>query len=451
MAVRLYGQLLGARTLDEAAHCLVAELPHWLPAHRVSVGLRQGGRTRVLAVSGLDERRAQAELPALLAGAMDEALEQGVAMVEPPPADAPDLIHLGQALLRRANGGGGSVLTLPLGQDGEPLGALCLERHRGRAFSLQDAARLGPLLALALPLLALLARAEEPLPQRLRWQAGQGWRRLRSPQQRASRWLLAGAAALLLALAAWPLPQAVSGRARIEGAQQRVLVAPTDGFVKAAHARPGDRVAQGAPLVDLMEQDLALERERWSSQLQQHEAAYAGALAKADRGAAAQAAARAAEAQAQLGLLDGQLGRARLTAPFDGVVIDGDLSRSIGAPVRQGDALVTLAAGDAFRVIVEVDETDIAQVQPGQSGRLRLSGGAWSGHPVQVARVATLARAVDGRNVFEVEARLLAPPPRLRPGLLGQAELVVGRQPPLWTGLARLAHRLRLAWWRWTG
>lgn len=450
-ALQLYGHLLGAHSLDEAAHRLAAELARLLQAQRVSVGLRVHGRTRLAAVSNLDERPAGATLPALITGAMDEAIDQALPMLEPPPPGAPDGIRLAHGALRRAAGPGSSVLTVPLGQHGMALGAVCLERHGQSPFLLRDAARAAPLLALAVPLLALQARAEEAWWRRTARRVAEAVQQLRQPQRRGARRALAAAAVVLAALATWPLPQPVAGRARIEGAQQRVLAAPTDGFIAAAHARPGDRVARGAPLIELMAQDLELERQRWASQLAQHENAHAAALAKADRAQAALAITRAAEAQAQLALLEGQLGRSRLTAPFDGVVIEGDFSRAVGAPVRQGDALLTLAEDGRWRVIVEVDETEIARVQPGQAGRLRLSGGDWAGHPVQVARVAALARAVDGRNVFEVEARLAEAVPGLRPGLLGRAEIVVGHRPPLWQWARRAADRLRLAWWRWLG
>ncbi|MDP3083215.1 MAG: HlyD family efflux transporter periplasmic adaptor subunit, partial [Rubrivivax sp.] len=274
---------------------------------------------------------------------------------------------------------------------------------------------------------------------------------LRQPQRRTLRRWLAGGALALAFLALAPLQSHVSGRARVEGAEQRVLAAPADGFVKTAHVRPGDRVKAGDPLVDLLDADLRLERERWSNQLAQHENAYAAAMAKADRVGTATSMARIGEAQAQLALVDEQLGRGRLSAPFDALVIQGDLAQSIGAPVRQGDTLLTLATTGRYRVIVEIDETDIARVQPGAQGHLALSSLPWAREALVVERVAPLAKAVDGRNVFEVEARLLAPPAELRPGLLGRAEFGVGRMPPLWAWSRHALERVRLAYWTWLG
>ena len=275
-----------------------------------------------------------------------------------------------------------------------------------------------------------------------------GWRQ---PERRTPRRVAAAGLALLLSLALLPLQHEVSGRARIEGAEQRQLVAPIDGFIKTAHVRPGDRVAAGAPLLDMLEQDLRLDRERWSSQLAQHENAYAAAMARADRVTAATSMARVEEAQSQLALVDGQLTRGRLVAPFDGLVTQGDFSQAIGASVRQGDSLITLASTGQYRVIVEVDETDIARVQPGQTGRLALSSLPWGAQDLVVERIAPIAKAAEGRNVFEVEARLPTPSDELRPGLLGRAQLVIGRKPPLWVWLQQAGNRLRLSYWSWLG
>ena len=253
----------------------------------------------------------------------------------------------------------------------------------------------------------------------------------------------------MLALA--PLEQEVGGRARIEGAQQRVVAAPADGFVKTVHVRPGDRVQEGAPLVDLLDADLRLEHDRLASQLAQHENAYAAAMAKSDRVDAATSLAAVGETQAQLALVDAQLARGRIVAPFDALVIQGDLAQSIGAPVHQGDALLTLATTGHERVIIDVDEVDIAQVHPGQAGTLALSALPWSHRALVVERIAPIARAVEGRNVFEVEARLADGGAAPRPGLLGHADIVVGRGPLLTAWARHVADRLRVAWWNWLG
>ena len=284
-ALQLYAQVLGAASLESAAHAFVAALAAQCGFDRVSLGIVEAGRTRLLASSHLDLRQQAAELPQSLRGAMDEANDQGVVLAWPPIAgDAGDWIRVEQRALQREVGG--TVVTVPLGVGGEPFGALCVERHAGAAPDAADIEQIGQLSTLAVPALRWMQFGAQPWHRRTRRDLMQALAALRQPQQSAKRRLIAAAALALAFVALAPLEHEVSGRARIEGAQQRVLAAPTDGFVKTAHVRPGDRVKAGAPLVDLLEQDLRLERERWSSQLAQHENAYAAALERADRGGA---------------------------------------------------------------------------------------------------------------------------------------------------------------------
>lgn len=450
---------MAAPGADEAAQALARALqPAW-GADAVAVGWRAAHAPDAPTRLAACEPAVPQERRDALIAALDEAMDQGCVLTSEPmeqagagPGGLPP-INLAQRL---AAAGGGHVLTVPLPGDagaddrpGRAHGAVCL--CRAAPWTADDVERLSHLLAAAAPVLALREAAGRSAWQRLRQDARQAWRRLRSGPARW-RWTMGGSGAALLAALLLPVDAEVTGRARIEGWQQRVLAAPADGFLQAVHAQPGQAVKAGQVLVDLADRDLQIERARWASALAQHENSYAAAMARADRGEAAVALARVAEAEAQLALADAQLQRAQLTAPLDGVVIEGDLSQRIGAPVKQGDALMTVADTRRHRVIVEVDEADIGRVQPGQRGTLAVSALPWRTLDLQVQRITPLARAVDGANVYEVEARLSGPlPPELRPGLLGRAEVVTAREPLLWTAARAGATRLRVLAWRWTG
>lgn len=451
--LELCAQVLAARSLPAAAHALVGALAQQPGLARVSLALHQDGRTTLIATSDPAPPLAQAESTQCLLGAMDEALEQARSLGWPPAAgvdpglSGPILVEH-RALHRLA---GRAVATVPLGQAGDRFGAVGVEREGTAPFSTEELQHLERQLALAAPALRWLQRGDESSARRLGRDLRRAWHGLRQPDRSTARRLLALGGLAVVFLATAPLQREVGGRARIEGAEQRVLVAPADGFVKQAHVRPGDQVKAGDPLVDLLDGDLRLERERWASQLAQHENAYAATMAKADRAGASTSLARIAEAQSQLTLVDEQLARGRVVAPFDALVIQGDLGQATGTPVRQGDTLLTLATTGRHRVIVEVDEVDIARVAPGQAGRLALSSLPWDSQDLVVERVVPLAKAVDGRNVFEVEARLSGARPDIRPGLLGRAEIVVGRLPPLWAWAGHALDRVRVAWWAWIG
>lgn len=453
-ALGLYAGVLAASSLAAGAHHLVAQLARMGRFDRVTMALHDAGETRLLASSTADTSEAHDDLAQALLGAMTESIEQSVPLCWPVPedavqGDAADWIRLEHKQLQQRVGG--TVASLPLGFDGTVFAAVAVERHTGPTIGTDELEQLERWLSLAAPALRWLRQAQEPWHQRMRRGLSKSLSDLRQPQRRSTRILLLTGLVILLFGALAPLEYAVSGKARVEGAQQRVLSAPSDGFIKTAHVRPGDRVKVGAPLVDLIEEDLQLEQDRWRSQLAQYENAYAAAMAKSDRVGATTSFERVNEAQAQLALIAQQRTRGRITAPFDGLVVQGDLSQSIGAPVRQGDALVTLASTDQYRVVVDIDESDIAGVKPGQHGQLFLSSLPWSDQELVVEHITPLARVVEGRNIFEVQARLAHTPEDLRPGLLGRADLVVGRLPPLWAWSRHALMRIRLAWWSWLG
>lgn len=384
--------------------------------------------------------------------AMEEALDQGQTLRWPPaPGQIAPWVSRAQGSL--APDARHTVMSLILPGSGEPLGALTLVWPPGMPVPLESELPAWQALASSVaPVLAWQRLAERPWHRQLRQAAAQAWRRLTPGLRRHPAIAGAGLAALVLVLGVLPMPAQVGGQARIEGAQQRVLVASSDGFIQHVHAQPGDKVKAGQVLADLAEQDLKLERDKWASQIAQQDNSYAAAMTRADRAEAALAMSRLEEAQAQLALVDEQLQRTQLKAPFDGVVIQGDLSQSIGAPVKQGDTLMTVASTQRWRVIVEVDEADIARVRAGQSGQMALSALPWDTLPLRVRRITPLAQAKDGRNLFEVEAEFTTPvPAEVRPGLMGQAKLRVGSQPLLWTWLRPLADKLRLTLWSWWG
>lgn len=386
------------------------------------------------------------------AEAMEEAIDQGQALhwsAQPDPTQP--WVTLAQRQL--AGGPAHVVLTLILPGQPEPMGALSLLWPAGQTAPLPNDTALWQTLASQIaPLLAWQQQAGRPWHWHLRRAIGRTVARAGGGAHPHPRWAIAGGVLAAVLLGALPLPERIGGHARIEGAQQRVLVAPSDGFIKGVHAHPGDHVRADQVLADLAEQDLKLERDKWASLIAQQDNSYAAAMTRADRAEAALAMSRLDEAQAQLALVDEQLQRSQLKAPFDGVLIQGDLTQSIGAPVKQGDTLMTVASTDHWRVIIEVDEADIARVRVGQVGEMALSALPWDTLPLRVQRITPLAQARDGRNVFEVEAAFSAPVPvEVRPGLMGQAKVRIGERPLLWAWLRPVVERVRLGLWAWWG
>jgi multidrug resistance efflux pump len=229
------------------------------------------------------------------------------------------------------------------------------------------------------------------------------------------------------------------------------MVAPADGYLKRALVRPGDRVKQGQVVAELADEDLKLEERKAQSEVSQLENSYGTALVKQDRAEVAILGAKLEEARAQLALVQSRLQRTQMTAPFDSVVTTGDLTQSLGAPVKKGEVLMTLAPEHDFRVILEVDERDVADVQLGKSGSLALSALPGDTFALEVTRITPVATTGQGRNYFEVEAKLKANADQLRPGLLGVGKVEAGSRSLLWIWTHRVSDWVRLTVWSWLG
>lgn len=443
--LRLQAEMVSHTSFAAAAAALAAGLAAEGGFERVSLGLRHRAASRVVAVSdGVPVTEDSADMRQL-ATAMDEALDQGATVSVPAVTADKSIASLAHRVLV---GRGGACCTVPLVAGGKTVGAITFERAGG-AFSGAEIETLEHAVCLLGPVVYLLWRDAMPWHARLGESWKQAFQRLRGPKKRALRLGAAGAAAVLFALLFLPVDRHISGRARIEGVAQRVLVAPTEGFIHSTFVRPGDRVAAGQVLFELSDKDLQLEKRKWASQLVQYQNSSASAIARADRGLAAVQLARVAEAQAQLELVDSKLARSRVAAPFDGMVIQGDLAQSIGAPVQQGDALMTVARTDSFRVVVEIDERDIQPLRAGQHGSIALSALPWDALRIELTRITPVSTLVEGSNVFEVEAELLEQSADVRPGLRGVAKVTAGTQPLLVGWTRRVVDWGRLWLWSW--
>jgi multidrug resistance efflux pump len=445
---------------------LVNELSRCLGASRVSLGWQSGDTLDIVALSGGATLEEGAFIPDLHQ-AMLEAAHQHATLVWPPTPEMDAHITLAHQALFKTQGLCGA-LSVPLAHQGQLVGVLLCERTTyGEGPST-------PAQALTRPQRAGFTEAQQrwlvssadALAAALAWRhdIDRSWlarsqdqwralrRRLADPSQRLLRWGLLGAAALLLALAAWPWPHQVTAQARLEGSVQRVLSAPQDGFLREVKVRPGEHVKAGQVLAQMADEDLQSARRGHLAEIAQRENEFADAFARGDRAQAMTAQNQLAAAKAQLALVDQQLGRLSIVAPFDGIVIQGDLRQQLGAPLKRGETLLTMAPGYDWRVVLEVPEADIAQLAESQPAALRLA--AMPEHTIGLAlsHITPVAKVTPQGVRYEIEARpngAGAGLPGLRPGLQGVARIDLPPQPLLWRAAVASWQWLRMATWTW--
>ena len=444
--LQLQATILSHEHFAEAATAFASELASMLHFDRIVIGFTDGRHTTVAGVSGTADFKAGTDLLDTIGAAMDEALEQDATVAFPgAPDDRPRITLAHAEFVRRK---GGTIFTVPMVSRQKSFGAVSFIRTKGISPAKAEIMQCEMVVLIAGPVLELKRDIELPWRKRLARGVRRAIGQILEPGHGAIK---IGAGLALIAIAALTflaVEYRVSAPARLEGSIQRALVAPADGFLRQVNVRPGDHVETGQVLAELAEEDLQLERRKWESELAQYENSASAALARADRTQFVINQSKADEAQAQLDLVKKQLARTRVVAPFDGIVIKGDLSQSLGAPVQRGEILLTVAPAGEFRLLVEVDERDIDDVRIGQTGSLAL-GAFERSLPFSVERVTPMATTRDGRNFFEVEGKLADAPASLRPGLQGVAKIGAGDRALGWIWTHRLVEWVRMTLWSW--
>jgi multidrug resistance efflux pump len=254
---------------------------------------------------------------------------------------------------------------------------------------------------------------------------------------------------LILFFSVFKIEYRVTAQTSLEGSIQRVIAAPFDGFIETSPVRPGDVIKKGQVMCLLDDRDLNLERIKWTTEKKQFRNQYNEAIAKHDLAQIRILNARIEQADAQISLLDEQLGRVKITAPFDSVVISGDLSQTLGSPVERGQVLFEVAPLDSFRVIAQVDERDIREIKKGQESELALPSMPGKTFPFIIKNLTLVTTAKEGRNFYRVEGEIQEPTPYLRPGMEGISKISIDRRRLIWVWTHKAIDWLRLKMWRW--
>ncbi|CAN5115626.1 hypothetical protein BH11PSE9_BH11PSE9_33000 [soil metagenome] len=449
------GAALQQRGFQASAMAAVNLLATRLACDRVSLGRDDDGEALIEAISNTASFDRRGNLARLIADAMDEALDAGLPVRSPAQGDARlgTASHAALVASDAADGGaaaeGASALSVLLVDADGSFGVLTFERRRGKPFDDDDVETCKVAGMLLGPVLALAHDNERSLPRRVADDVHAGAQALFGPRHPGVKLIAALAAAVLLVLALADGEDRVSARTVVEGEVQRATVVPFDGFLAESLVRAGDTVKRGQTMARLDDRELRLEADRWRAEHGQYLSKYRQAQAAHDRAATNVLGAQASQALAQLQLTEERLSRLLLLAPFDGLVVSGDLRQLVGTPLEQGKVLFETAPLDAYRVVLQVDEREIARLATGQQGELVLAGLPGVPLAFTVHQITPVASAEDGRNFFRVEALVEGGAGKLRPGMEGIGKVAIGERRLLWIWTHGLVDWVRLAVWRW--
>jgi hypothetical protein len=444
--VGLLAACLEKPSYHEALIGLLSELTRTLDCERVAIGEFQHHHSKVVALSNSALIDTRSNLMQKFADAMDEAIEQDSIIIFPNhQAIAIQRAH--QELIRQLDSN--SASTIPLYSGDEIFGAISFLWSEDKPFNAEKIRLCEQTAALIAPFLALKKADEQPLSTRIVNTGKKNLSNFFGIKNLGLKLVLASIACLLLVGGLLKGDFRVTADAILEGKSQRVVAAPITGFLVSASVRAGDNVHQGDVMATLDDSELQLELTKLSGQLQKYRREYREALSVSDLVKVRVISAQIDQATAEMELTQQQLQKITLTAPFDSVVIEGDLSQLLGTPVERGDTLFKIAPLEGYRIILNVEESLISYVHAGQKGSLALSSIPDSNFQLTVQKITAVAKDDNGKNSFRVEASLDKAPALLRPGMEGIGKINAGRSRLLWIWTHDLVGWLRLWFWSW--
>ncbi len=442
-----------AITLDQhsfqaAVSALTTELAQRLHCDRVTLGIAKWQKIKVVAVSHSAKFEKKMNLIDSIGLAMEEAMDQKTPIVFPPPADKDIFVTRDHAQLSRLHGND-HILSTPFLRASGFRGVLTYERPRGGEFQANEIELCESVASILGAILEERHLNDRPAYRKV-WEYGlDQLRKVLGPRHLGRKLALIMLAAIFVFFEYATDEYRVTADSKLEGSVRRVIATPFPGFLATVNARAGDVVSAGDVLATLDESDTSLERMKWSSQREQYTRQYREAMAGHQRAEARILQAQIRQAEAQLALTDQQLARKLIIAPFDGVIVKGELYESLGASLQKGEVLFEITPLDAYRVILQVDERDVAEIATGQRGELVLSSITNQRFSFSVGTITPITTADEGSNFFRIEALLDDASDRLRPGMEGIAKIAIGERKVLWIWTHRLVDWVRLFFWKW--
>lgn len=413
---------------------------------RVSVGWVKNGYVRVRAIDNTEKVNQKMEAIREIERVMDEAYDQDEEIVSPAPSPNPVYVSREHDSLRKERKLS-SVVTLPLRNKDSIVGALTCEWESHRVTE-QEITSLRLVCDSVNPRLEYLHHSDRWIGARFFSWVRQVAGNIVGFHYTWTKLTVLAIAALIAALVFVKVPYRVEGQFILRSEEVSTISAPFQGYIERVHVRPGDQVARGEPLLEFDQSEFQLQQVSASADLLRFQREAQKARAARDHAEVNIATAQAQQAQARLDLTNYRAGLTELKAPFDCVVVEGDLLSSVGGAVQRGEALFRLARTDALYFEMSVGEEEIHEVL-----ETRVADVAFVARPEDTFRVEEItiepaAIQKEGKNTFTIRGKYPGSAPAWwRPGMTGVTKLPVEDRTLGWLLTHKVVDFLRLYFW----
>jgi len=413
---------------------------------KVSLGWLEGGYIKLQAISHTDHFNRKMEAVQRLEAVMEEALDQDTEIVLPEKGDKGIVTRDHQIFAKDYDVS--YICSLPLRRDGEPI-AVCTCERNSAAFSQSELRFLRLCCDQATPRLAELKHHDRWLGARLVSEIREKLALLIGYQHTWAKAVGILIAILLGFLCFGQISFRIEAPAILRTDNLVSLAAPFEGFIEKVWVRVGDEVEEKYKLLRLDQKELLLQEAALVAEKKRYQRELEKARAENNLAQMRIAEARGNQVLARLNLVRYRLSRSVISAPFKGIIVEGDLKERVGSPVKQGEVLFKIARIEGLYAELEVDERDIAFIKVPLWGEIALASRPQEKVKIQVLKVEPVAIPKGKKgNIFIVRAKFPQGYPEWwRPGMTGVAKLNIGKRSPLWIFTRRTVDFLRLRLW----
>jgi multidrug resistance efflux pump len=438
-----------AEGFESAAMNLCNELATRTGATRVALGWIKGDDVQVKALSHTEQFDKRQELVKTLEKAMEECIDQEEPVhFEPQGGGTQNVSRAAQELARSE--GGNVILTLPLRRRAEIVGAVTLEFPPTHKLSQQASTGLAVAVDLLAPQLFDRYQNDRWLITKVGLSAEDLGRKIVGPQHTLAKMLCVAAIVALIFICVYSPMYHVSAPFQFGATEKRKLEVPFDGQIDEVFVLPGNLVKQGQKLLTMKTYDLQLQLIGANDDMQKAAAEY-----RKDKSSGKEADAEMAwqamdEAHTKSQWYQDQIDRGVVRAPFDGIVLSGDLMDQRNAAKKEGDELFTVAAlssTNSLRAELTVSERDIQDLKEGQRGQLATTALPTEKYQFTIERIEPLGQAKEGDNTFTVFGHLDQASPTWRPGMAGEARVGIEHRPLIWIWTHKFVDYVKFKLW----
>ena len=430
----------------EAANRLCNELETELAAMRVTLGWRKKGLMELIATNHGGRIRNDTEIAGALGRAMDEAAEQDCEV------GVPSIKGVGINRQHKAFSEAHAncqILSMPLRENGEVHGSVTIEYSQdsdGISQERIDALRV---------VLDLVSPQLVNLYQKSGWIGSRAWRSVRQRfasllGYRHTGWKLLGVSLALtfLLCCVIPIKHTVKAPFLLRTEASADVTAPFSGFIDTVDVNVGDVVRKGQVLLRLDRRELLMQRIELKAQRERSLADSRRYEAEGDLSQMKLSQLSIEQADAKLTALNYRLDLSEICAPFDGVIVEGDLKERLSSPTQVGEKLMRIVEISDTYGELQVDERDIHFLKKGMEGELAFTSRPEDKFRVSLDSYEPVAVVKETGTAFRVRVNLTdSPESWWRPGMSGVCKVDIENRSVAWVYLHRTWEFVRMKLW----